>query len=359
MERVLASKVYGARFGAGDDAFILSGETRPQDLLTELQVLAGYVAEPGWRPEAFQRLKASGKTIHDQYEATDSGVLARDLGGVLHAGDRRWTFPSRDAIATARLADLRAQVAPALASGSVEVVVVGDVKPDAVIAAVGRTFGALPPRPAPELAPAEARRTGFPAPNKTPLVLTHKGRADQAIGYIAWPTADIWADPQRAFATAVLGEVIRTRLTEQLREAEGATYSPSVAYNHSLTWSGWGYLAASVEVPPEKLPAFFNDVEKITADLRANPISADELARARQPRLQNILRAQVTNQYWVSELSGAQADPRRLQLTRDIVAGTERVTPADLQQIAQKFLRDEVAFRLIVQPQGDRRTAAR
>jgi zinc protease len=352
MERVLASKVYGARFGAGDDAFVLSGETRTQDLATELQVLAGYVSDAGWRPEAFQRLQASGKTIHDQYEATDSGVLARDLGGILHGGDRRWTFPSREEIATAKVADLQAQVAPALAKGPIEVVVVGDVDPDEVIAAVGRTFGALPPRPAPQIAAADERRVGFPTHNAEPLVLTHKGRADQAIGYIAWPTTDIWANPQRAFATAVLGEVIRTRLTEQLREAEGATYSPSVGYSHSLTWAGWGYLAASVEVPPEKLPAFFDDVAKIVADLRANPISDDELARARQPRLQNILRARVTNQYWLAELSGAQADPRRLQLTRDIVTATEKVTPAQLQQIAQTFLRDETAFRLIVRPQG-------
>jgi zinc protease len=351
MERVLASRLYGARFYAGDDAFVLSGGTRPDDLLTELQVLAGYVSDPGWRPEAFLRLKASGKTIHDQYEATDSGVLGRDLGGILHGGDQRWTFPSRDEIASARLTDLQGQVGPDLGRGSIEVVVVGDVTPETVIADVGRTFGALPARPTPELAPAEARRTGFPATNQQPLTLFHKGRADQAIGYIAWPTSDIWADPQRAFATAVLGEVLRTRLTEQLREAEGATYSPSVGYSHSLVWSGWGYLSANVEVPPEKLPVFFDEVQKIAADLRANPISADELARAKQPRLQNIQRARVTNQYWLSELSGAQADPRRLQLTREILPATEKVTPAELQQIAQRVLRDDTAFRLVVRPQ--------
>jgi len=297
------------------------------------------------------RLQASGKTIHDQYEATDSGVLARDLGGILHGGDRRWTFPSREEIADARLADLQGQIAPQLASGSIEVVVVGDVTPDAAIAATARTFGALPPRPAPALAPAGERRVAFPPPTPEPATLFHKGRADQAIGYIAWPTSDVWADPQRAFATAVLGEVMRTRLTEQLREAEGATYSPSVVYNHSLVWDGWGYLAASVEVPPDKLTAFFDDVGKITADLAAAPVSADELARAKQPRIETIQRAQVTNQYWLSELSGAQADPRRLQLTRDIAPGTAKVSPADVQAVARQFLRDDRAVRLIVRPQ--------
>lgn len=352
MERVLADKVYGARFGAADDAFVLSGGTRTGDLPTQLEVLAGYVADPGWRPEAFLRLKASGKTIHDQYEATGSGVLGRDLGGILHGGDRRWTFPSRQEIAAAQLGDLQGQLAPDLGQGPIEVVIVGDFAPETAIAEVARTFGALPPRPAPAPAPAEQRRTGFPAPASAPIVLTHKGRPDQAVGFVAWPTSDLWADPQRALATTVLGEVLRNRLTEELREAQGATYSPSVAYTHSQVWEGWGYLSASVEVPPDKLDAFFDDVKKIAADLRDRPVPADELARAKQPRIETLQRARVTNQYWLTELSGAQADPRKQQFTRDIVPGTSKVTDADVQAAARQFLRDDAAFRLIVRPEA-------
>ena len=352
MERVLAAKVYGVRFGAADDAFVLSGSTRTEDLPTELQVLAAYVAEPGWREEAFQRLKARGRTLHDQYEATDSGVLARDLAGLLHGGDRRWTFPSREAIAQAKLVDLKAEVAPALARGPIELVIVGDVTLEAAIAEAARTFGALPARPAPQLAPPEARRTGLPPALAEPMALTHKGRADQAIGYIAWPTSDIWADPQRAFNTVVLGEVLRNRLTEQLREAEGVTYSPSVSYAHSTVWEGWGYVSASVEAPPEKLDAIFRGIEVIAADLRAKPVSADELARAKQPRLETLQRSRVTNQYWLNELSGAQADPRRMRLIGEIIPATARVSASDVQKAAALFLRDDKAFRLVVKPQA-------
>jgi len=352
MERVLADKVYGARFSAADDAFVLTGGTRTGDLPTQLQVLAAYVAEPGWRPEAFERLKTNGKTIHDQYDATGAGVLARDLGGLLHGGDQRWTFPSREEIANAELGDLQAQVAPELSEGPIEVVIVGDFDPAEAIDAAARTFGALPPRPAPQLAPADLRRTSFPAATSQPIELHHKGRPDQAVGYIAWPTSDLWADPQRALATTVLGEVLRNRLTEELREAQGATYSPSVAYNHSQVWEGWGYLAASVEVPPEKLDAFFDDVRRIAADLRERPVPADELARAKQPRIERLQRSRVTNQYWLADLSGAQADPRKLQFSRDIVPGTAKVTPQDVQAAARRFLRDEAAFRLVVRPQA-------
>ncbi|MEO8114190.1 MAG: insulinase family protein [Phenylobacterium sp.] len=351
-ERVLASKVYGASFGIADDALVFSGGTRTGDLPTQLQVLAAYLAEPGWRPEAFQRLQGRFKTVQDQFDATDSGVLSRDLSGLLHKGDRRWTFPSREEVASARLQDLQAQVAPGLANGSVEVVIVGDITVEKATDAVARTFGALPARPAPALIPADRRKVGFPAGSATPLVLTHKGRADQAVGFIAWPTTDFWANPQLALETDVMGEVMGLRLIDELREAQGATYSPSATYHHSQVWTGWGYVAASVEIPPEKLPKFFADVRKIAADLRARPPSDDELARAKKPRLERLEKAKLTNQYWLGELSGAQADPRRLDSVRRIIPGTERITAQDVQHAAETWLKDDAAWELVVKPRG-------
>jgi zinc protease len=352
MDRVLASKVYGARFSIGDDAFTLSGGTRTDDLETQLQVLAAYTAEPGWRPEAFQRLKIAGKTIHDQYEATDSGVLSRDLSGLLHSGDHRWTFPSREEIAKAKLEDLQDQINPVMARGDIEVVIVGDITVEKATDAVAATFGALPARAAAPAPTAEQRQTAFPAHDATPVVLRHKGRSDQAIGYVAWPTTDFFANPQRARDTAVMGEVLNLRLIDELREAQGATYSPSVNYSHSLVWPGYGFVSASVEIPPEKLAGFFGDVRKIAADLAAKPVSADELERAKKPRIDRIEKARVTNQYWLSELSGAQADPRRLDAVRAILPGTERVTPADVQRAAALYLSDAKAWTLEVRPQG-------
>ncbi|OHB31727.1 MAG: peptidase M16 [Phenylobacterium sp. RIFCSPHIGHO2_01_FULL_69_31] len=352
MERVLASKVYGGRFSISDDAYVLSGATRTGDVATQLQVLAAYLTEPGWREAALARIKAAARTIHDQYEATDNGVLSRDLPGLLRSGDRRWTFPSSEEMANARLEDIKGAIMPDLASGPVEVVIVGDITVEQAIAATAATFGALPPRPEPKPVPASARTAPFPKGSPETVTLTHKGRADQAIGFIAWPTTDYFADPQRARDTAVLREVMKLRLTDQLREAQGATYSPDVNSQHSLVWTGWGYIAASVEVPPEKLPGFFADAQKIAADLAATEIGADELARAKQPRIEGIQRARVTNGYWLGELSGAQADPRRLEVIRQIIPGTERVTAADVKRAAQTWLKPEAAYKLTVVPQA-------
>ncbi|MDB5494497.1 MAG: peptidase family [Phenylobacterium sp.] len=352
LERVLAAKMFDAQFGIVEDAFVLSGSTRRDDLPTEMQVLAAYASEPGWRPQGFDRIRNASKTLQDQYESTDSGVVSRDLPGLLHAGDRRWTFPSREEISGAKLADLQAQVAPHLANDPIEVVVVGDISVEKATEAVARTFGALPPRAEPAPLTEAQRRVGFPGPNAQPLALSHKGRADQAIAYIAWPTDDFWSDAQRARADSVLGEVMTIRLTEQLRNGEGVTYSPSAGSTHSLVWTGWGYIAASVEVPPQKVDGFYAAVAKIAADLRASGPTPDELQRAKKPRIDSLQKAQVTNQFWLSQLARAQADPRKLDFIRQLVPGTERVTAADVQRSAQTFLQDAKAWKLEVKAQS-------
>ena len=48
--------------------------------------------------------------------------------------------------------------------------------------------------------------------------------------------------------------------------------------------------------------------------------------------------------------SGAQADPRRLDATRSLIPGTERVTAADVRRAAQSVLRDDNMWMLEVRP---------
>jgi zinc protease len=349
-ERALASTVYGANFGAEADAFDLSGVTRTSDLTTQLQVLAAYVTDPGWRPAAFERVKRLGATLEDQYDATDGGVLSRDLAGLLHAGDRRWTFPSRAEIGAASPDEFKAAIGPALASGPVEVLIVGDITVDKAIDAAAETFGALPDRPDRGQAVAPASDPRFPAPTPTPIVETHTGRADQGIAVIAWPTDDFFDDPAGARADSVLGRVLQLRLTDQLRLKEGVTYSPLAGSVSSTVFPHYGYISAQMEAPPAKLDGFFADVAKIAADLQASPISDDELTRAKAPAIEALEKARATNEYWLGELSGAQNDRRRLALLRSAEAGLQRVTAADVQKAAQTYLRDAAAWKLEVKP---------
>jgi zinc protease len=349
IEAVFADRVVGIDMGVGEEAFSLSGSTRPADLDIQLQVLAAYMTQPGWRPEGFQRMRTYGLTLHRQLEATPQGVLRRDLEELTHSGDRRWRMPSQAEIEAGRPDDVRRVLQRPLADGPIEVVISGDVTVERAIQVVAATFGALPARGAYPPPSAEAKAVRFPA--AASVVRTHTGRDDQAVAYMAWPTVDFASAPQTGRELRMLQLVMGLRLIDQIRVAQGATYSPSTGWEASTVFPGYGYVSASVEIPPPLIPGFFADVGKIAADLRDKAIGADELDRARKSRIEAIERSKQTNEYWLGQLAGAQEDPRRLDYIRDSVPGLERVTPADIQRVARQYLLDEKVWRITVQKQ--------
>lgn len=345
MTRVLSGHIYSAGVSQGADAYVLAGATRPEDLRLQMQVLAAYLTDPGLRAAPFEQTRALFPQLLQQLAATPRGVFQRDMGGLLASGDRREVTPTAEEIAALSIDDLRDQVRDGLAHGPVEITVVGDVDVDAAIAAVGATFGALPDRgPAPVPA-AESARRAFPAPTDAPVRLTHDGPADQALGFVAWPTTDQIGDRTTARQLSILSDVLQLRLNEEIREKQGLAYSPSAGATASDVFPGYGYLAVTAETPPDALPRLFETIDAIAADLRDHPVSDDELNRARRPAVERLRRSMADNGYWLGQLSRAQSDPSTLDQTRDHVAVLEAVTAADLQRLARDYLKPETAWR--------------
>ncbi|MSP94609.1 MAG: insulinase family protein [Alphaproteobacteria bacterium] len=351
MGRTLATKMYGVGFGMGDDGFSLSGTTRPVDLDNQMQVLAAYVTAPGWRPEPYQQDLSAISDGLKRLETNPMALFRTKLNGLLHAGDARWASATQEDVERARLDDLKAVITPALANGPIEVTMVGDISVDAATKAVAATFGALPQRSDTVPAAAAPGDVRFPAATTEPVVLTHRGRADQGVSFIAWPTTDVFADPAESPARRLLSDILRSRLMDRLRVQDGATYSPSVTASASMTFPGYGYMAAFAELPPDKTKLFYDTVAEVAADLRNNGPTADEIERARKPNIEGLIVAMETNAYWVEGLTGTQTDARRLQLLRDAMPGLARTNEADVQRVARKYLTEEKAWKLLVRPQ--------
>ncbi len=351
VDQTLNKKVVGAAFSVDDDAFALSGASQSADLDTELQLLTAYVVEPAFRPEAFERMRAYSLTLNSQYDATPSGVARRDLSQLLHGGDQRWATPTREVISASNPADLKALLTQHLERDPIEVVIVGDVDVEHAIATTASTFGSLPSARADDAPPAEARVVTFPTTFDQPVIERHKGRADQAVAAAAWPTTDFYADMREARVLTVLSQIIRSRLTQDLRMDKGDTYSPSAALTASQTYPGYGYLLANVEIPPAKVDVFFDEVRKIAQDLRSQPVSQDELTRAVLPLIDQLKQARQTNTFWLGALTGAQTDPRKLEATRTQIDQYAGVTAADLQAAARKYLDPNKTWRFEVLPE--------
>lgn len=350
LQRAMAGRVIGVELQMQDNSFDLIGRTRPEDLLVQLQILAAYLSDPGFRPEAVTRVQNVLATALPQIEASPGGVLGRDLGQLIHSGDPRWaTSPSAEQLSQTKPQNLILLMEPALA-GRADVTIVGDVTVDQAIAAVAPTIGALPRRAA-WTAPDGGGGT-FPAPAPEPVTLLHSGRADQAIAFAGWPTHGFYRSPEDARALLVAAAVIRQRLFDSIRETEGTTYSPAVSASATTALDDYGFLATSVEMPPAKIPAFYKALDAVMADLRAKPIGADELDRAKRPLIEARTRDRQTNPYWLAVLPGTLRDPRELDAIRTRVSGIEQVTAADVQRVATAYLRGERAYRVTVTPRA-------
>lgn len=349
IQQAFASNIVSAELSVGDDSFQFKGETRPKDLDPQLQLLAAFMTRPGWRPEGFQQIRDGFAVRLAELETTPQGVEARDLPALLRDGDARWKLPTIEEVKASTPEAFKSFLQSRLAEGPLEVEVIGDVTVDQAVAAVARTFGALPPRAAAPPYPG-ALAVSFPAPAPAPVLRTHRGRSDQAIAYEAWPIPDLLSDTQRSREVSLATQVMELRILDQVRVAEGATYSPTAAVSASATFPGYGYAYAAVEIPPAKIGGFYADVSRIEADLAARGVTADELERARRPRIETIRKGQQTNEYWETFLHDAEIDPRRLELIRSSIPGYERLTPADLQRAAASYLTEAHGWRFEVEP---------
>lgn len=350
LQKYMSARVWGASLGIGDDEFTLSGQARAADLDTEMQVLAAYVTDPAWSPDAFDQMRTATAGNYTETGASPGGVLSRDFYGLLHGGDPRWMSPTLAQINAATVDQEKALLAPALANGPLDVTIVGDVTVAQAIESVAATFGALPQRP--DAGPPVDGEEHFPPPQQQPIVLTHTGAANQALAAIAWPTTGFFHDMKQQRSLRVLTEVFAQRLLDELRTREGITYTPGAASYSSIVSSDYGFVYALAQIPPDKIANFYAEVATVANSLVAQKVGADELERARGPRIQDIQKQQQTNEYWLSLLSGAQRDPRLLDIIRSTLPDLKSVTADDVQKAARDWLKDATAYRLLVVPQG-------
>nr|WP_245649169.1 insulinase family protein [Sphingomonas mali] len=350
MSRALTGHVYGAGLATLGDKFLLSGGTRPADLQLEMQVLAAYLTDPAYRSQSFDQAKAGYPAAFAMRRATPDGAFSLEAKALLAGGDKREAFVPPATLATWSMDTERPALKALLANGPIHITMVGDVTVDKAIAVTASTFGALPPRPlAPQPAPGADQRH-FPAPTPVPLRFTHNGLAEQGLGYVAWPTTDVVHDRTEARRIEVLAAVLKLRALDEIRERLAIAYAPGVTSSYSETYKGYGMIALQAQTSPDKLPVFFKAVDAIASKLRSEPISADELKRAREPMVEQARRGLNTNSWWINQLTFIVDRPDYIPQTLTFIRDVEAITPADIQALARKYLRDETAWKAEVGP---------
>ncbi|MET0294860.1 MAG: insulinase family protein [Phenylobacterium sp.] len=345
----LPGKVVSINPQLADDAFEFDGATRAQDLDAQLQLMAAYLTDAAWRPEAFERFRAQMADNMLRTDSTPGRLMQRQVKTLMRGGDRRWALPTPAEVAAAGLPETRAAIEAAFA-GPLELTIVGDVELEAAIESAARTFGALPARPGGR--PAEAGAPRFPRGAAAPVVLRHVGSPEQSYSMAAWAIPGYFADPKETRVLRVLEQVLANRMFDRIRAQQGLAYATGTELVSSDVFSGYGYLMAMAEARPADSGKVFASIDQIVADLKAKAVDADELERARRPRVEDDIAARQSNGWWLSVLSGAWDDPRRLDIPRQGAAAFQAITAADLRRAAQRHLTDANVWKAQILPVG-------
>ncbi len=351
LDRISNGRKMGFDFGIGDGVFTFAAQTRAADLADQLYLFAAKLGMPRWDANPVIRAQAAARLAYESYSASPGGVLSRDLDYLLHAKDGRYMTPDPAAIAAATPEGFRKVWEPLLKQGPVEVLVFGEFDRDATVEALRKTFGALPPR---EPIPASVanRVPAFPVPAAQPVVLTHRGDANQAAAVMAWPSGGGVANLRESRQLEILTDLFNNRLVDAMRERAGASYAPQVNSRWPVDIDGGGAITAIAQLRPEDVPVFFAAADAIALDLANNPAGADELARVTEPLKQLISRASTGNTFWMFQVEGSSEDPRRVEMIRSLLNDYTQTTSEAMQALARRYLASRPGFRLAVIPEG-------
>ncbi|MEW4467162.1 insulinase family protein [Parasphingorhabdus sp. JC815] len=357
LDKITTGRRIGLKFDIDDDAFEIKADTRPADLEDQLHLIAAKLQYPRWDEAPVIRGKAAALIGYDSFSASPQAVLNRDLEWLVRGKDPRWKTPDKDDFNALTPEKFKEFWEPILARGPVELMLFGDFDRDEAMEAVLKTFGALRKRPVDKITDGSVSPQ-FPKPNGTPEILIHKGGKERAAALIAWPTGGGLENIRESRKLEVLASIFNDRMFEILRSKQGASYSPQVINNWPTSFKTGGYISASSQLTPENIDRFYGVAEEIAKDLRENPVSPDELQRVVEPLRQLISRASSGNSFWMSQLEGASLDPQKFISLGSLLSDYTVITPEEVQQLAQKYLKDSTQWKLLVLPEGSSKASA-
>ncbi|MCB2218375.1 MAG: insulinase family protein [Desulfobulbaceae bacterium] len=345
LQEVLAGSSVSHRFRIGEESFSWEGRSLTGDLELLFQTLQTVLRDPGFRREAYDRAMKSFAMMYRQIQNDTEGGVRLHLEPFLAGGAPGYGLPGWQEFSALTLEDVTGWLAQPFNEAVLEISVVGDVAPEQVRALAARYFGTGHMTPLPV---ATEHQPTFPAGETREVEMTSS--VDKAVVRSAWLTDDFW-DISRSRRLHVLAAVLENRLREAVRERLGASYSPFVASMTSRAYDGFGMMVAQVVVESDLVDTVHTEIAATAASLQTEPVSQEELDRAKRPLATSLRESVRTNDYWLhSVLSLSSRHPRQLDWPLTMIEDFAAVTVDEVSELAEDYLTSQRQAVGIIRP---------
>ena len=340
ISRTITSAGLSVGYMQTPNAYVLGGQVASDAFAQQVGLLFDLTVNPAFGVDARVNARDRVAGLIEPANRNPMSVLIQESGPILHGHDPRWTaLRSRAQIYRTDLGSV-VGVLRKEAQGPKTIVVVGDVEPADVIAAIRDTFGVLPAAVTPQTRSSDGRvRMATPVPK--PHVFRHAGNPELAAIGQYWPVPGYDDDRKLAASLTVLAEVMRLRLIAQARNSAGLTYAPSTLAAVSRSIPGYGFFAVTAEVAASEIGRWTEIVDGIVGSIASTVPGADELSRAKRPLVEGRKRDLGRNAFWVTALLEVSRSRDRAKSVERDSEWLNEVTSEDLKIAARRFLGTE------------------
>ncbi|MBX7172370.1 MAG: insulinase family protein [Pyrinomonadaceae bacterium] len=327
--------------GTGTDSTTITGEVLSEFDTKFIELMADVILNPNFKNESLEQLRAN-KLRALAVAGTQAGNQAWEkFRSVVFTGHPYSQInPTADEVKGYTLDDVKTFYGANYGAARTNLYVVGKFNTVAVKAAIAKAFGGM------KKGTAGTRNV----PNvqaKKSLSTIDRPDAPQSTIYLGMPAPNPSdADyPKFVVMDAILGGAFGSRITANIRENKGYTYSPG-----SFIWSRYktGYWVENADVTTQFTGASIKEILFEINRMRTEPVGADELQGIKNYLiggyvLQNTSRFGVINQLEnmnYNELSRSSID--------NYVKEISAVTVQDVQNVAKKYLTEDKVSIVVV-----------
>ena len=329
----------------GGDSTTIGGDVLSEFGSSYASLVADVVRNPKFPASELDRLKTNMSRNLAVALSQPQQVALQKFREVLY-GDHPYgrVFPTNEMIQGYTLDQLEQFYGSTYGAGRSRLYVVGRFDPTAMEQSIRKAFDGWTKGTAPSTAPAR------PASTRTVYLVDRPG-APQSTIVLGMPTIDPSNNDfvPLTVMDALLGGAFASRITKNIREDKGYTYSP---YSELSTRYRDAYWAENADVTTGQTGASLKEIFAEIDRLQTQPPDPKELEGIKNYLagtyvLQNSSRGGITAQLQYVDLHGLPAD-YPITYVKKVYA----VTPQQVSEMARKYIKDDQAAIVIV---GDRK----
>jgi zinc protease len=288
----------GANLGtsAGRERTDLSASMLTRDFPAILNLLAEVVRHPSFPPEELEKAKGETLAALQEEESDTASVVLRRLYTALYAAENPYQHePLGNAkdVKSITTDDVQAFYRRAYHPERTTLIIVGDVKAEAVFTEVEREFGDWKSegQAFPEYGPPELTQSGN-APPPLALILPDKSQDDIAMGLVALSRKSPDYDAAHVM-NLILGEdTFVGRVGKRVRDTEGLAYYAYTMFVPTLENGPWMFRAG---VNPKNVPQAIRSAREEIRKMVAGGVTEEELAWAKDNAIGSLQMGLATN----------------------------------------------------------------